>query len=479
MLVLLRRMHRYPQVQRNLARFVQRYSQRHSLSELERSLVETGAEPVIEHFTAARKKLMFSTYFALIHATPYLAPAEIAQVHYEQQASWVRLTLCAIKIINAYGVDQPALVSAQDRSFLLDQLAHGSAREVWEGNLSAHLLGLLALQTFAPHHPLLVRGVHALLDQRNPDGGLPFITHMTVYLTAFAGLALAKTGKRSAVLRRMGDYLVAEQAADGAWPYSENVRQTDIDSTCMTIEYLVRIDPQGYAPSIERGRQYLAGMANADGGFATYLRHHPSEATMTANVMIALAPDWPLYRGVLNAAQEFLATAQQPDGSFERSWSLSATFAIARVACALAHPAACSGALMARSMAYLQRTQNADGGWGQAVGQRSDVISSAHALSALSYGADSLQLRRGLSYLKRHRGRHSQFHAPPDQAAPRPIPYQFPVLAQIFVLNALGDVAKRLTCASSRPPGGAGGTSLPHGRGTAACNRSRPEYHGP
>ncbi|WP_455567075.1 prenyltransferase/squalene oxidase repeat-containing protein [Pseudomonas tritici] len=307
---------------------------------------------------------------------------------------------------------------------------------------------------------------------------------MTIYLTAFAGVALSTTGKRSQKVRRMADYLAAEQTLDGAWPYSEHVRQTDIDSTCLALECLQRVDPVRHALSIQRGRDYLASMANPDGGFSTYCRNHPSEATMTANVIIALAPAGPKYAGLLSSALAYLAAAQHADGTFERSWSLSATFAIARVTSAMHQAARYARADLAervqsKSMTYLRRTQNPDGGWGQVSGQRSDVISSAHALSALSYLDNAQALRRAVSYLKRHRGKHARFQALPDQAAPRPIPYQFPVLAQIFVLNALGEVANTVTCASLHPPTDANGRSLPHGRGTAACSRSPREYRAP
>lgn len=458
MLVLLRRMQMLPQVQGNLARFLNRYKKRHALNELERHLVMPSAADAtrasaVEHFTAERKKWMFSTYFALIHGTPYLSKNQIVELEYHHQASWVCLTMCAIKIINAYGANEPLLISDQDRHFLLDQLTHGSATPVWEGHLSAHLLGLLALQTFAPAHPLLMSGTRVILAWRNPDGGLPFITQMTIYLTAFAGVALSTTGKRSQKVRQMADYLAAEQAWDGAWPYSEHVRQTDIDSTCLALECLQRVDPARHALSLQRGRDYLASMANPDGGFSTYRRNQPSEATMTANVIIALAPAGPKYAGVLHCALAFLAAVQHADGSFERSWSLSETFAIARVTSAVHQAARYARADLAetvqgKSMAYLLSAQNRDGGWGQVSGQRSDVISSAHALSALCCLDNAQALRRAVGYLKRQGGKHARFHAPPDQAAPRPIPYQFPVLAQIFVLNALGEVAKTVTYAS-------------------------------
>ena len=470
MLILLRRMQYLPHVQRSLAKFLQRYQQRDTLNAFEQGLLSNTLPT--EYLRVERKKWLFVTYLALIHDTPYLPATDIAQMQYEGHASWVCLTLCALKLINTHGNGQP--IAEADRVFLLEQLAHGSAREVWEGHLSAHLLSLLALHTFAPDHALLKQGIHSLLEQRNRDGGLPFITHMTVYLTAFAGLALGKSGRRSPCSRRMADYLVSVQAPDGAWAYTENVRQTDIDSTCLAIECLLQVDPVGYAPSIRRGQDYLAGMANPDGGFPTYLRHHPSEATMTANAIIVLQPAGQAYTGVVEGALRFLRDAQQEDGTFERSWSLSATFAIARATAALCLSGQCSHGVMARSVAYLHRTQNPDGGWGQVAGQASDVISSAHALSALSHGRYSDSVRRGVAYLKKHQ--HSRRHLIADQAAPRPIPYQFPVLARIFVLNALADVA---ICASSHPPSDAGDTSLPRGRGKAAYSQSPRECHAP
>ncbi|MEV3855310.1 prenyltransferase/squalene oxidase repeat-containing protein [Streptomyces sp. NPDC050095] len=458
MLALLHRERIYPGTQESLACFLRSHREDRALTALERQLADiclSDRPPQVEveallggfeHFTAARKRLMFNTYLMVLGATPPEEKVDLSAVGYHGHASWVGVTLSAVKILNAYGRGRPDLVSEQDREFLISQVEDGSRREVWEGHLSAHLLALHAVTRFLPGSRLVREDIDRILQHRNPDGGLPFITDMNVWLTALAGLALTRVDADPALLRRMGDYLAIHQAPDGGWSYTESVAQTDVDDTSCSAEFLSALDQSRYADELNRAGQYLTRIANQDGGFPTYRREHASEATMTANAISALAPDWDRHTPLLEPAVVFLLQAQKPDGTFERSWSSADAYAISRVLHALSRvphrnlPRFHTGISQASTLAlrYLESAQNPDGGWGHSTGDPSDPISTAHALTASLSSGNAPWRLSGLCYLMNQQDPDGGFTSIPDQAAPRPIPYDFPVLADIFVLNALG-----------------------------------------
>jgi hypothetical protein len=77
-------------------------------------------------------------------------------------------------------------------------------------------------------------------------------------------------------------------------------------------------------------------MAGPTGGFPTWVRSDAPDVDMTAGAILALAPDWPRHRELLDAAT--------------------------------------------RAVAHLTATQNTDGGWGRHGDAPSDVLSTAQAL---------------------------------------------------------------------------------------------------
>ncbi len=456
MLALLRRARRHPESQAGLVRFLSTRLADPDLTAVERTVAEaslglrgrpSGEDDPFGHYahhSTSRKQLMFGTYLAVLGAGPY--PDLGASFDYRGQTTWVELGMCAVKILNAAGRGRSDTITTQDRAFLIESL-EASRREVWEGNAAAHLLALLAVHTTDPDHPLVGDGIDAILRVRAADGGIPFVTDCTLYLSSVAGLALARchSDYHRGLLTRIGDYLADHQNPDHGWAFTERVRQNDVDSAGSVLELLHALDPDRYAHAITRGREYIAGTANADGGFPTYLRGQPSEAVMTANAVIALAPAWHQYADVLDNAVPHLLRAQKPDGTFESSWSLSEAHAIRRVVTALTHLPDHArtrrqhdiGHALHLAGSYLERTQNPDGGFGHRPGDDSDPISTAHSARAGAILGHLPWHRHALAYLLRHQHPDGGFVSKTDQVGPRPIPYDFPNLANITVLTAL------------------------------------------
>lgn len=387
------------------------------------------------HFTGDRKRIVVSTLLALTGVTPLGSAIDVSGLSYRGYATWTELSLCAVKILHLQA-------SESDRDYLVRQLSASSAGRVWEGNLLAHLIALHALHSFWPASPLIAEGVSALADQINPDGGLPFITGQEVFITAMAGLCLAAVGTPDGLLKAMGDRLAAAQHPDGGWGFTRTTGQSDVDDTSRCVEFLRVADPLRYRAAIDRGYAYLAAMPDADGGFPTYIAGHPPEVDMTAGALIALASDRDRYLPLLRSSARFLLAAQRPDGTFQTSWTLSEASVISRVLNAFDHHVAPATAQRTRRAARrgvsrLTATQNPDGGWGQTPGQPSDVLSTAQAVPALHKHGARPAARRAMEFLLNQQRPDGTFSSIPDQAGPRPLPFDFPVLTNIHVISAL------------------------------------------
>lgn len=385
------------------------------------------------HSTGKRKQLVLATLLALCGAIPLDQALDPVECTYTRQATWTDLTLCAIRILSCPATDQRT-----DREFLVRKLEDFGPGPAWEGNVLAHLIALHALQVFRSDSTLLRDGVDAIARLRNPDGGVPFIVGQEVWVTALAGMALARAGAPHPLLTRMGDYLAARQLPCGGWGYDETTTQSDVDDTTRCVQFLRQTDSVRYHRSLKAAEKYLIAIADSDsGGFPTYIKGLQSEADLTAGALLALTPSTALFQ----KSAKFLLDAQNPNGTFEQSWTLSRTSVIAHVLEALYKaqfhiPALTSRIRVAtaRSATHLHGTQNQDGGWSQSPGGLSDVLSTAHAIPAL---ASAETQDRAVGWLLAHQRSDGGFASPPDQVGPRPLPYDFPILASVHALTAL------------------------------------------
>lgn len=395
-----------------------------------------------EHFTASRKRVLFRAVLAELQVIPYDNIYRLEHFSYRGYQSWVAAEICALKILYAFGSNHPEWVNSDDIEFLLTTQNNDF---IWEKHVLANIVILLALHKFPEHHHVVLKGISNLLNCQNSDGGFPFIAGFEISCTAAAGVALTDTGVDIETLSQMAEYIAGQQQPDGGWSYAEGACQTDVDDTSFCVEFLRGVEPDKYKVCISKAEAYLLAIQNEDGGFPTFVRANPSEITMTAGALNALAPRSAEYTNVFERGLRYITTQQRFDGSFERSWSLSEAHAIFRSILAMRN---CNvvhspqllesiGTAEAKALNYLYRAQNSDGGWGHQLGDSSDVISTSYTLIALSSLGDTETLRRGADYLIVQQDEDGKFVSIPDQAAPRPIPYDVPILTSIFALLAL------------------------------------------
>jgi len=406
--------------------------------------------PGFEHFTAGRKRVLFSVVLGVVRGRmPELGLTREDFAVDTRHQSWTVRMMQALEVLYLVGRGRHSEVEASSVSSLV-AMTVSTPVGLWEQYVLGQLIALLAMAELPEMSLRVERGVESVIEHRDSDGGIPFITRMDVFVTATSGLALREMVDAPRALRPLGDFINRRQQSDGGWAFALGVTQTDVDDTSYCMQLLRSLDPDRYRTAIDRGERYLVDIQNDDGGFPTFAPEGCSEVTMTAAGVNALAPGGARWARAVERGRDYLMRFQRPDGTFERSWSGAHANAIVRVLRALRGTdggrAERSLRVERRAMAYLTRAQNPDGGWGQQLTDASDPISTAYSLLAL-VDADrdvAREVERGVEYLLSEQRSHGGFDSPrPDSLGPRPLAYDVPALTDAFVLMALGRVCRR------------------------------------
>jgi squalene-hopene/tetraprenyl-beta-curcumene cyclase len=218
-----------------------------------------------------------------------------------------------------------------------------------------------------------------------------------VWDTALAGHALAEAG---ADVGAACDWLIKRQVLDvvgdwadntpgtrpGGWAFQyNNPHYPDVDDTAVVGMLLHRSGRAEYEESISRAREWILGMQSTNGAWGAfdinndrqYLNHipfadhgallDPPTEDVTARCISFLAQlgkheDRPaILRGVA-----YLRRTQMADGSWFGRWGTNYIYGTWSVLCALnAAGVAHDDEMVARAVAWLIAKQRADGGWGE------------------------------------------------------------------------------------------------------------------
>lgn len=390
------------------------------------------------------KSVMLRTVLHVLCGSPLDHRDAPAPVGPEGITTFTDVHLLSTRIIHAHACGRPHAVSDEERDRLVSLMSTGRDRILWEASATTHLLGLHAIRTFRPGAQVLDDGLLRLCLAVGADGGVPFLDSQDLWLTAVAGLAFTGEDALAPFTARMADLVASWQAPDGGWPFATGMRQTDVDTTTRCMEFLRAADADRHREALARATGYLTAVAGPQGGFPTWVRGDAPDLDMTAGAILALAPEAAQHEQLLSGATRFVLDAQLPDGTFERSWTISESSAILRALDALhavpaptADLAARIAAATTRSVARLVATQHPDGGWGHLPDDPSDVLSTAQAVPVLARHGDPLSVSRAVAYLLRRQDPDGGFTSPPDQVGPRPLPFDYPVLTDIHTLSAL------------------------------------------
>ena len=273
------------------------------------------------------------------------------------QPPWV-YSMMALNLMG-YEVDHPVMRAAFDGLERFTVVEDGVRRleacqsPVWDTALAVIGLSDAGLP---PDHPALRRGAGWLLDEE---------------------------------IRVAGDWAVRRPGLEpGGWAFEfENDNYPDIDDTAEVVMALRRVDhPDGerLEAAVRRGVEWLVGMQSSDGGWAAFDADNtrrlayelpfcdfgavidPPSADVTAHSveMLAgegLAGDHRIRRGLA-----WLERSQEADGSWFGRWGANFVYGTgAVVPAAVAAGVSTADPRIRRAVRWLEAHQNPDGGWGE------------------------------------------------------------------------------------------------------------------
>jgi squalene-hopene/tetraprenyl-beta-curcumene cyclase len=268
-----------------------------------------------------------------------------------------------------------------------------------------------------------VLSAHALLQSGTPAGD-PSLARSVAWLI----------GKQT---RRSGDWAVRNPAPPGGWYFEmRNEFYPDVDDTCMALMVLAQARAAGPDPAreaaIARGLDWMLGMQNEDGGWASFDRGNdkdwlthvpfadhnamidPSTADITGRVLESLSHlgGFGLQHPVVQRAVGFLKRDQATDGAWEGRWGVNYIYGTWQVLRGLGAIGEQMDAVYVRRAArWLLDHQNGDGGWGESIASYDDPTQKGRGASTPSQTAWALMglmaageaaspaVRRGVAWL--------------------------------------------------------------------------------
>jgi squalene-hopene/tetraprenyl-beta-curcumene cyclase len=275
----------------------------------------------------------------------------------------------------------------------------------WGGIQPPWVYSLIALhlEGMPLDHPVIKRGLAGLRRFTLDDGGGWRLQACMspVWDTALAVLALRRAGVPADAdpVRRAVDWMIGEQilgggdwqvrcppgVEGGGWAFEfDNDIYPDVDDTTIVVLALLAAEPTAAVrAAIERARRWVTAMRSSNGAWAAFDRDNvrtlvyrlpfadfgalldPPTDDVTAHAVemftaLGESPE----SAKLAPAIAHLRASQHPQGSWFGRWGVNHLYGTWCVASALA-PLGVAKAAMGRAMAWTERMQNGDGGWGE------------------------------------------------------------------------------------------------------------------
>jgi len=290
---------------------------------------------------------------------------------------------------------------------------------------------------------LIERGIAWLRTTRNPDGGCREALNLNVWDTALSVIALTEvyathtelekhpsknppfTDELTDKVRRAAQWLVNHQNEDGGWAFSglrDRTLPSDADDTALGTLALIRslltgspIDRKALDDSVHRGIAWIQTQQGRDGSWSTY---QPGQGdvgcvSITAHTIEALLafersdiPDKPNVREAMNTGIHWLRKQINRDGYWRDLWLAKDTYGTACALIALVKVGLKNAPEVQRGVAWLERTQNSDGGWGEDMfgnPTESTVEQTAWSTYALLLAnPENTVAERGIAFLLEH-----------------------------------------------------------------------------
>jgi squalene-hopene/tetraprenyl-beta-curcumene cyclase len=307
-------------------------------------------------------------------------------------------------------------------------------------------------------HPVAQKCFRFIVESFRADGSWPIDTNLATWVTTLSINALPAEAITPGHAEQLTLWLLQQQyrtvhpytnAAPGGWAWTNlEGGVPDADDTPGAMLALSKlqshVSDKAANPNIKisiseaqrAGGVWLLDLQNRDGGWPTFckgwgtLPFDRSANDITAHALCALhqlelqlqldATSIVLRKRIQSARQrgfQYLARQQRVDGSWLPLWfgnqyghdDENPVFGTARVLKAYSDPMAGSEVIMERGRKFLLQQQNADGGWGGAIGLPSTIEETSLVLEALApmisdpsiqLTTDITQLNHGWNWLK-------------------------------------------------------------------------------
>ncbi|SEP58353.1 squalene-hopene/tetraprenyl-beta-curcumene cyclase [Streptomyces sp. yr375] len=354
--------------------------------------------------------------------------------------------------------------------------------------IALHLLG------YDLEHPVMRAGL-ASFDRyavwREDGARMIEACQSPVWDTCLATIALADAGLPAdhPQLVKAADWMLGEQVMrpgdwsvrrpqlpPGGWAFEfHNDNYPDIDDTAEVVLALRRVkhpDPQRMDRAIARGVRWNLGMQSKNGAWGAFDVDNtskfpnrmpfcdfgevidPPSADVTAHVVEMLAVEGLSHDPRTRRGIEWLLAEQEPEGSWFGRWGVNYVYGTGSVVPALTaaglparHPA------IRRAVAWLERVQNDDGGWGEDLRSYEDPVrfsargastasQTAWALMALLAAGEreSKAVERGVAWLAQTQREDGSWDEPhfTGTGFPWDFSINYHLYRQVFPLTALG-----------------------------------------
>ena len=290
---------------------------------------------------------------------------------------------------------------------------------------------------------LIERGIGWLRTTRNRDGGCREALNLNVWDTALSIIALTEvyathnesgqhpsknippTDELTDKVRSAAQWLINHQNEDGGWAFSglrDSTLPSDADDTALGTLALIRsllvgspIDREALEDSVHRGITWLKTQQGRDGSWSTY---QPGQGdvgcvSITAHAIEALfafdesdIPDIPYVREAMITGIYWLRKQINRDGCWRDLWLAKDTYGTACAIAAFVKVGLKNVSEVQRGVEWLERTQNADGGWGEDMfgnPTESTVEQTAWSTYALLLAnPENAVAERGIAFLLKH-----------------------------------------------------------------------------
>jgi squalene-hopene/tetraprenyl-beta-curcumene cyclase len=281
--------------------------------------------------------------------------------------------------------------------------------------------------------------------------------------------------------RRSGDWAVRNPAPPGGWYFEmRNEFYPDVDDTCMALMVLAQARAGTDAAreaAIARGLDWMLGMQNEDGGWASFDRGNdkdwlthvpfadhnamidPSTADITGRVLESLAAlgGFDLQHPVVQRAIAFLKRDQTTEGAWYGRWGVNYLYGTWQALRGLAVIGEKMDAIyVRRAVRWLVDHQNGDGGWGESIASYDDLSKKAVGESTSSQTAWAIMglmaagevaspaVRRGVAWLLERQSAGTWEQIPwTGTGFPKVFYLNYHFYRHYFPLMALGQYAAR------------------------------------